>query len=183
MSSSPEYNLFIKPTTISESIAGKDDKTTEYIILQNNTFISQHIDMLSELKEMKAQNDELEEFNEKLERGKGCIQGIAKNQYLLNIEKSKSIKFYKAQLKMCFMNYLYSNIFILPWLIMALFNIIFKIKFALIIITCTVQGKTFYKQYIWYKNLHKNEDIHEIEKEIKVLDTSSDTLHELVDNF
>ena len=66
---------------------------------------------------------------------------------------------------------------------MALFNVIFKIKFALIIITCTVQGKIFYKQYMWYKNLHKNEDISEIEKEIKVLDKSSDTLHELVDNF
>ena len=104
-------------------------------------------------------------------------------EVVLNIEKSKSIKFYKAQLKMCFMHYLYSNIFILPWLITALFNVNFKIKFAFIIITCTVQGKILYKQYMWYTNIHKNEDIIEIEKEIKVLDKSSDTLHELIDNF
>lgn len=183
MSSSPEYNLFIKPTAISETISGKDDKTTEYIILQNNVFISQHIAMLNELKEMKAQNDELEEFNEKLERGKGCIQGIAKNQYLLNIEKSKCIKFYKTQLNTCFTHYLYSNIFILPWLFIALFNFNFKIKIAFIVVTLTFQSKMFYKQYMWYTHIHKNNDIMEIEKEIKVLDKSTDTLHELVDNF
>ena len=181
--SSSEYNLFIKPSTISESVAGKDDKTTEYIILQNNTFISKHIEMLNQLKELKSQNDELEEFNDKLGRSKGCIQGIAKNQYLLNIENTKSIKFYKTQLDICFTSYLYSNIFILPWMVITLFNLNFKIKFAFVIVTFTIQCKTFYKQYIWYKKLHKNEDICEIEKEIKVLDKSSDTLHELVDNF
>ena len=68
-------------------------------------------------------------------------------------------------------------------MIITLFNLNFKIKFAFVIVTFTIQCKTFYKQYIWYKNLHKNEDICEIEKEIKVLDKSSDTLHELVDNF
>ena len=183
MSSSPEYNLFIKPTTISESIAAKDDKTTEYIILQNNTFISKHIEMLNELKELKSQNDELEEFNENLGRGKGCIQGIAKNQYLLNIEKTKCTKFYKAQMNTCFTHYLYFNIFIFPWLIMTLFNLNFKIKIALVVITCTIQSKMFYKQYIWYTNLHKNEDLCKIEKEMKILDTSSDTLHNLIDNL
>ena len=58
-----------------------------------------------------------------------------------------------------------------------------NIKIAILIITTTIQCKSIYKEYMYYKHLSKNEQIIEIEKSIENLDKSSDTLHELIDNY
>lgn len=182
MASPTEYNLFIKPSKIQESINCKDDKSTEYIILQNNTLFTQHLADVKEITDLKAQVEELEEYNGNLERGKTCIQGIAKNQYLLNQEKTKCIDHYKAKLNASITSNMYANCFTIPLLLTCFVNI-FAIKAAICVIVATMQAHFVYKNYLFYKNIEKNESFVETLEQIKNLDKSSETLHDLIDNY
>lgn len=182
--SNKEYNFFIKPTEVDNVIENKDDKSTAYIILQNNTLHSKHQELKEELETIKNERDELESLNENLERSKGCIQGLAKNQYLLSQEKTKQVSYYKKQL-----NYLYDQNEIIyymsiPYILLILFHITnMKVSITVMIMTTAAQINHYIKNYNWMKQLTKNNDIKEIEDEIKALDKSNDYLHELIDNY
>lgn len=182
--SNKEFNLFIKPTEVEDVIANKDDKSTAYIILQNNTLHSKHLEMLEELKEVTNEKDELESLNESLDRSKSCLQGIAKNQYLLSQEKSKQVEYYKRQVNTMYMQSEFLHFLTLPYILLIMFHISnFKILIASVICITTVQINAYYENHLFIKNLSKNEDIKKIEDEIKTLDKSNDHLHELIDNF
>lgn len=180
--SETQYNLFIKPTKIHESVNGKDDKSTEYIILQNNTLVSQHLEDVKEITSLKNQVDELEEYNNNLERGKQCIQGIAKNQYLLNQEKSKMIEYYTSKLCESMYNTGFSHMYTLPLLLVCFLNV-FAVKIAVCIIVFTIQAKSGYIHYKFYKNIGKEQHFIDSTENMKNLDKSSETLHDLIDNY
>jgi hypothetical protein len=179
---SSEYNLFIKPSKITETLANKDDKSTEYIIMQNNMLFTQHVAMKEEIQNIKTQFDELEEYNSSLERGKTCIQGIAKNQYLLNIENAKMIIYYKAHITTQFRDIMFSNCNILPFIIACFVNTL-AVKISLCIVIVTIQAKTAFVYYKRFNLLEKTTEFKDLNDKIKKLDKSNETLHDLIDNY
>jgi hypothetical protein len=180
---SSEYNLFIKPSKIEDVLKNKDDKSTEYIILQNNTLVSKHIEYITELSKLKTQNDDLEEYNSTLERGKTCIQGIAKNQYILNQEKTKCIAYYKSKLTSCHIRVLKTNCFTIPLFLICFLDILFVLKASLSLVVLTIQLLHCYKQYLFHATIENDKELIYSREKIKQLDNSSETLHDLIDNY
>ena len=180
---SPEYNFFIKPTEIEETVKNKDDKSTEYIIFQNNVLHSKNNELTQQLNVSIHEKDELEDYSDKLEKSKSFLQGISKNQYLLSREKDKEIVYYKSNIEQSFQMTLMSGIFTVPYVLLLLSNIVdTKIKYAIMIINTTTQLKMMYNNCKWKQFVYKTEELKEIEKEIKELDNSSEYLHDLIDN-
>jgi hypothetical protein len=179
-----EYNLFIKPSKVEEVLTNKDDKSTEYIILQNNTLHSKHEELKEDIARITTERDELDSLNDNLSRSKSYLQGIAKNQYLLSQERSKQVVYYKDNIEECYNNQMYIHLLSVPYILMILFRILnYKVMVAVMIITMTGQSHLFHKNYKWKKDLPYHPDIIKIDAEIKVLDKSNDHLHELIDNF
>ena len=180
--SSTEYNLFIKPSKILDAVSTKEDKTTEYVILQNNELVSRHIENINTINALKVENEELEEYNSTLERGKTCIQGIAKNQYLLNQEKTKCIAHYQLKLSTCHRHVIHANLFTLPLLICCFVNV-FAIKLTVCIILLTMQGKQAIQHFRFYKRVNTESHFLKTQEKIQELDKSTETLHDLIDNY
>ena len=182
-SSTPEYNFFIKPNEIEETVKNKDDKTTEYIIFQNNVLHSKNNELTTQMNEMNNEKNELEDYSDKLEKSKSYLQGISKNQYLLSREKDKEIVYYKSKLEQSYDMTLLSGVFTVPYVLLILSNMIgMKVKYAIMVINITTQANMMYTNYKWKQSLYKTEELKEIEKEIKELDHSSEYLHDLIDN-
>ena len=182
--SNKEYNIFIKPTEVEDIIANKDDKSTAYIILQNNTLHSKHQHMTEEIQTLTNERDDLESLNDSLERSKGCLQGVAKNQYLLSQEKSKQVEYYRRQVHTCYNQFEMLNALTLPYVLLILFNITnFKVLLTVMLAISTAQVNQYIENTKWMKDLSKNKEIVKIEDEIRSLDKSNDHLHELIDNF
>ena len=112
----PEYSLFIKQSDIDNVIQNNnDDKSTAYIILQNNELHSKYSVISKELSEITNEKLDLEDYNDKLEASKSHIQGITKNQYLISQEKSKETAFYKDCYQYMYENYFYSYLYHIPY--------------------------------------------------------------------
>ena len=182
--SNKEYNLFIKPTKIDDIIANKDDKSTAYIILQNNTLHTKYQEITQKNTELTSENDELESLNDSLERSKSCLQGVAKNQYLLSQEKTKQVEYYKYQVHNCYDQNKLINILTIPYVLLILFHITnFKVLLTIMIIISSSQINQYIENTKWMKQLTNNENIVKIEEEIKLLDKSNDHLHDLIDSY
>lgn len=182
---SKEYNLFIKPTEIEDVISNKDDKSTAYIILQNNILHSKHLELLIDIKNLNNEKDDLENLNDNLSRGKSCVQGIAKNQYLLSQEKDKEIYYYKKYINELYNDKLKTMHFMcIPYLLIILSNFItYKGQLTLVVLVLSGQLNLYISQNKWKKNIDTHKDIIKITDEIKKLDQSNEHLHELIDNF
>ena len=186
MTSKPsEYSLFIKQSDIDNVIqSSNDDKSTTYIILQNNELHSKFIAISQELGELRNENDELEEYNGKLEKSKAHIQGITKNQYLISQEKSKEINFYKESYQYIWTNCLYSYALHIPYNFLLMFSIFsFKVKFAIFLVTYSYYTNKCIEIYKFRKDFLNGKKITDIKEELQSLDKSNDHLHELIDNF
>jgi len=181
----PEYSLFIKQSDIDNVIqSSNDDKSTTYIILQNNELHSKYNAISRELAELTTQKDELEEYNDKLERGKSHIQGITKNQYMISQEKSKEISFHKDCNQYMFNNYLLQYLIHIPYNFLLMFSVFsIKFKIAIFILTYSICLNQMYDVYKYRKESLTGNKISEIKDELKILDKSNDYLYELIDNF
>lgn len=184
-SKQPEYSLFIKPSDIDTIIqSSNDDKSTSYIILQNNELHSKFNTISIELNELTTLKDELEDYNDKLERGKAHIQGITKNQYLISQEKTKMIDFYVNCYQFMFSNYIYSYALHIPYNFLLYFSIFnLKIKITIFIATYSFFINKSIHVYKFYKESFNGKKITDIKDELSILDKSNDYLHELIDNF
>lgn len=82
-----EYKLVLKKENIDEVLQNnKEDKTTAYLILQNNYLHSVVESMKDQINELKNQNEELEEDNDRLQTSKTYISGLAKNRFEIAVE-------------------------------------------------------------------------------------------------
>ena len=185
MTSAPEYSLFIKQSDIDNVTQNNnDDKTTAYIILQNNELHSKFNAITRELSVLTGERDTLDEYNDKLEKGKSHIQGIAKNQYLISQEKSKEIGFYKDCYQFMYSHYLYSSLLHIPYNFLLIFSIFsLKVKIALFFATYSFYFNKSIDVYKYRKESCTGKKITDIKDELKSLDKSNDHLHELIDNF
>ena len=186
MTNKPEYSLFIKQSDIDNVIQNSnDDKSTAYIILQNNELHSKYSVISKELSELTSEKDDLEDYNDKLERGKAHIQGVTKNQYLISQEKSKMIDFYKNSYQYMFQKYMFQQILIhIPYNFLIVFSIFnLKIKVAIFILTYSIFLNQALDVYKHRKEFRYGNKITDIKDELTNLDKSNDYLHELIDNF
>ena len=179
MNSSPEFNLFIKQKEIEKIIKSKDDISTAYIILLNNELQSKHQKVSTTFHKLETMKEELEEYNDKLEKSKAHIQGIAKNQYLISQEKTKLITFYKTKFQDTNKQKLLNNLLTIPYLLILIRNIQFKTTIALVVIISTYQIQNIIKHFKQYKNI---KDVLEIEDNVKKLDQSNDYIFDIIDN-
>ena len=181
----PEYSLFIKQSDIDNVIqSSNDDKSTAYIILQNNELQSKYSSISKELTALTSEKEEIEDYNDKLERGKAHIQGITKNQYLISQEKTKMIDFYKDRYHFMFYHYLQSYIIHIPYNFLLFFSVFsMKIKFAIFILTYSFYFNHCFDMYNYRKESLSGVVITDINEELQNLDKSNDYLHELIDNF
>lgn len=180
-----EYSLFIKQADIDNVIqSSNDDKSTAYIILQNNELHSKYNAISIQLAELTAEKDELEDYNDKLERGKAHIQGVTKNQYMISQEKTKMIDFYKNSYQDMYSHYIYSCALHIPYNILLYFTVFStKFKVAIFILTYSLYIHRIIDVYKERINVFNGEKITEIKDELQILDKSNDYLHELIDNF
>ena len=181
----PEYSLFIKQSDIDNVIqSSNDDKSTAYIILQNNELHSKYNALSREITELASEKEELEDYNDKLERSKSHIQGITKNQYLISLEKSKETAFYKNCYQYLYINYLESCLLHIPYNFLIIFSIFsFKVKLSIFFITYSFFFNRSFDVYKFRKESLTGKKITEIKDELTNLDKSNDYLHELIDNF
>lgn len=181
----PEYSLFLKQSDIDGVIQStNDDKSTAYIILQNNELHTKYSSISRELTELTTEKDELEDYNNKLEMGKAHIQGITKNQYLISQEKTKMIDFHQENYNFMFYQYLYSFLIHIPYNFLLIFSVFsMKIKFAIFVLTYSIYFNHGMDMYKHRKECLNGEKINEIQVELNSLDKSNDYLHELIDNF
>ena len=177
--------MFIKQSDIENVIQNtNDDKSTAYIILQNNQLHSKYNSISRKLSEITAQKDELEEYGDKLELSKAHIQGIAKNQYLISQEKSKEISFRKNCYQYMLTALLYSYAIHIPYNFLLLFSVFsIKVKVSLFILTYSFYINRIVDLYRFRKEALSGKEITSIEDELRCLDKSNDHLHELIDNF
>jgi hypothetical protein len=180
-----EYQMFIKPSKVQDVIDNKDDKSTAYIILQNNVLHSKHLDLLEQIEKLTAERDELESINDGLSRSKAHLQGIAKNQYLLSLEKSKLVSHYRASTDYLHRELMLTHLGSIPYVILCYLVTVmsFKFIFAAIVVGFTGQIRLVYDATKWKESLTKGPDIAKVFDEIQSLDKSNDHLHELIDNF
>lgn len=183
--SSSEYQMFIKPSKVESVIADKDDKSTAYIILQNNVLHSKHLDLLEQIEKLTAERDELESLNDSLCKSKAHLQGIAKNQYLLAQERSKLVDHFRKSVDHCFNECMLTHLFTVVFAILCYLATFTNFQFVLagILVGFTGQVHVIVQSYKWKEELTKNADIVKVFEEIKTLDKSNDHLHQLIDNF
>ena len=74
-----------------------------------------------------------------------------------------------------------NNIYFVPFIFICFIQSI-KINLLLCIIILSIKCKNMYSSISWYKNLEKISEYTTVHDKIVSLDTSNDTLHELIDN-
>jgi hypothetical protein len=186
MDSSVPVSFFLKKSDIDENVIDKKDvtdKSTAYIIYQNNTLMKQFHEVMQENNALKSEKEELEEYNDKLEKGRTCLQGYVKNEHdtvdkykKLNEIYLKSINKWKGFMAM-------SHVFTLVYIIM----LCATLKMRFIIPMLCLLGTQIY----WCMNTYtpivefytKSSEIKELKETIAKNKKNIVYLDDLIDNI
>lgn len=76
----PEIKMFISQPEI-DTILKKDDQATAYIIHQNSVLTQRIMDLTDELNTLEKEKEEIEMYNERLEKTRTCLQGYVRNEH------------------------------------------------------------------------------------------------------
>lgn len=182
-SSSP-ISMFFCQSDIEKNMQNKekDDKSTQYIIHQNNVLQTKYVNLLNEFNELKAEKDLLEDDNDKLQKSKTCLQGHVKNEYI-RANNYKIILKHKANCLSVFLIlfFVYNVIALMYMTIPLLTNDPNKI-IALIVTVMAIHVVFLYYGVVYFKRID-DKDVKKLFIENKEIEESNKYLEELVDNF
>jgi len=177
---SGSIGMFFCQSDIEKNIKDKDDKSTAYIIHQNNAIQTRYHDILNEFNELKAEKDILEEDNDKLQKAKTCLQGHVKNEFIrannyrIIIENKNNVisNIFKLLFVCNMTSMLYMIIQLVP---------IYKLLF--LFTSVTIHMTFIYNGVIHLRTIVNDGDIKKLTIENTEIEKSNKYLDELVDNF
>ena len=177
-------SLFFCQSEVDKHIQNKDDKSTAYIIHQNNILQTKYVDLLNEFNELKAEKDSLEEDNDKLQKAKTCLQGHVKNEYI-RANNYKMIAGNTEKGMYTLIKFMFSgNIVATPMYMAVPFITDNKLYTLMILLTVvTIHATTLYKGLVELKRIAYAANITKIVMDNKEIEKSNTYLEELVDNF
>lgn len=88
----PEIKMFISQPEIDE-VMKKDDQATAYIILQNSVLVQKTMDLIKEKDTIEQEKEELESYNDRLEKTRTCLQGYVRNEHDMVLKYKKLYEF------------------------------------------------------------------------------------------
>jgi hypothetical protein len=160
----------------------KDDKSTQYIIYQNNVLQTKYVNLLKEFIELTAEKDLLEDDNDKLQKSKTCLQGHVKNEYIRATNYKMIIK-QKAECLSAFIILLFAyNVIATMYMIIPLLTTDRTYIVASIITIMVFQVVCLYYGMVYFKRIN-NQAVKKLTTENKEIEKSNKYLEELVDNF
>jgi len=177
-------NMYFSSNEIKKNVLPKEDRTTAYIIFQNNELHTKLEALKKEMQEIVEERDDIERDVSSLTRTRTCLQGYVKNEYelaanwklLATSYKEHLIKFEKGWALSCVVNMLFMCIICMinhHVFRNTLMSIYIPIKLAL-------NGIQIHKLHVsWYKS-EKNKQLIDI---IEKIDKSNMYIQELVDNI
>ncbi len=114
-SSDAPVNVFIQQSDLDKNVMkGKQqDAASSYIIYQNNHLLKQYHDIVQSNTELEREKEELETYNDRLERTKICLQGYVRNEHDTNQKYAELSRTYVASLEQ------YNKVFLMShaWLL------------------------------------------------------------------
>lgn len=184
--SSTPISMFFCQSDIEKNIQSKDkdkdDKSTQYIIHQNNVLQTKYVNLLKEFNELKAEKDLLEDDNDKLQKSKTCLQGHVKNEYI-RANNYKMILKHKSDCLSAFLILsLVYNVIATMYMIIPLLTTDPHYIMASITTVMAVHGVFLYYGMMYFKRT-QDEEVKKLVIEIKEIEDSNKYLEELVDNF
>lgn len=177
-------SMFFCQSDVEKDIQNKDDKSTAYIIHQNNILQTKYIILLKEFNELKAEKDSLEEDTDKLQKAKTCLQGHVKNEYIRANNYKLIVENTEHGMNTLIKFVFSGNILSTPMYICVPFitdNIFHTLLILLAVVITHVF--TIYKGIVNLKRIAYDPDIQKIVLENKEIEKSNTYLEELVDNF
>lgn len=182
--SSTPISMFFCQSDIEKNIQSKDkdDKSTQYIIHQNNVLQTKYVNLLKEFNELKAEKDLLEDDNDKLQKSKTCLQGHVKNEYI-RANNYKMILKHKAECLSAFLILFFVyNVIASMYMIIPLLTADPNYIVASIITVMAVHVVFLYYGTVYFKRIN-DQDVKKLVIENKEIEDSNKYLEELVDNF
>ena len=177
-------NMFFSTNDIKNKVIPKEDKSTSYIIFQNNELHTKLQNLQKEMNEVNEEKTEMENEISSLTRARTCLQGYVKNEFELATNwkfmassyKDHLIKFEKAWVISCLFNLLF----------MVLLSMIGSFSLRITVVSLYIPT-TFTLTAMRIHNLHKGWSTNEKNKEtlekIEKIDKSNVYIQELVDNI
>ena len=182
--SSPPISMFFCQSEIDKTMQSKekDDKSTLYIIHQNNVLQTKYMNLLAELNDLKVEKDLLEDDNDKLQKSKTCLQGHVKNEYI-RANNYKTILKHKSKHLSLFLNLFFAhNAIATIYMIIPFLAMDPDYTMALIISVMTVHVASLYYGVVYFRRTN-DQDVEKLIIENTEIEKSNKYLEELVDNF
>jgi hypothetical protein len=169
-----EYNLVLKQNDIEDNVLKKDNASVAYIIHQNNNILSKYEEIKNDNEELKRNISELEDDNDRMQKSKVYLQGLAKNysilaKHRLTIQKHQKKMLFFAFAYICFLQVLSIFLLILQLAKLSMFPFV-MIQFASF---AYVSVKYAFKE-------PKHVDF--AKKEIGIIEKSNDHINDLIDD-
>lgn len=188
-SSSIPVNFFLKKKDIQDNVVHKNGATdtnsttaTAYIIYQNNHLTARISEVLLENATLQNEKEELEEFCDKLEKTRTCLQGYIKNEHDHAKKYKELSKLYLACNTETQKLYVPFHVVIITYMLVS-FILQMSNVIAATAIACFLGGHIFFVVMI-YNNT--NQHIHkstELLAELKKTEQSNVYLDDLIDNM
>lgn len=177
-------NMFFSMNDIKNKVIPQDDKSTSYIIFQNNELHTKLETLKKEMTEVNEEKMEMETEIDSLTRSRTCLQGYVKNEFELASNWKFMASSYKDHLEK----------FEKAWVISGLINLLFMVLFSMIgsfSLRITAVSlyipTTFTLTAIHIYELHKGWSTDEKNKEtlesIEKINKSNAYIQDLVDNI
>lgn len=180
--SAKPISMFFCQSDIEKNSLNKEDKSTQYIIHQNNVLQTKYVNLLQEFNELNAEKELLEEDNDKLQKSKTCLQGHVKNEYI-RANNYKMILKHKAKCLSAFLILFFVyNVIATIYMIIPFLTADPNYIMAFIITVMAVHFGFLYYGTVYFKRIN-DQDVEKLVIENKEIEDSNKYFEELVDNF
>jgi hypothetical protein len=181
-------NFFLKKKDIEENVVKNansgTDTSTAYIIYQNNHLTTKINQVMMENVTLKQEKEEQEEFCDKLEKTRTCLQGYVKNEHERAIKYKELYQIYSKNFNEYSRTYLTFHITtIVSMMIMCILSLHSLMVFTTMV--AFTAGNIYYALVIYYDTIRKqkNPKMMELIDELKKTEQSNMYIDDLIDNI